>query len=185
MGSDHRPVYGIYELEIQLPYHPLVPLYIRPNILEGVIKFHEIEIDYYYKMMSNISFPCEISFSFYAPFLVNNPSSTQVLIDKVIIYLFLLENFFFSFKILKFKFKFFLFSMKIFIYLKIENFKEEGFKSMKWNEDMIPLIFLSIGDQEFLKRKSLILILGANSCEKDNETIFGKILIILFIFCFL
>ena len=45
---------------------------------------------------------------------------------------------------------------------------------MKWNEDMIPLIFLAIGDQEFLKRKSFILILSANSCEKDNETIFGK-----------
>ena len=100
LGSDHRPVYGIYELEIQLPYNPLVPLFMRPKILEGVIKFHEIEIDYYYKMMTimneNVSFPCEISFSFYAPFLVNNPSSTPVLIEKVNIFLFILRNFYFN-----------------------------------------------------------------------------------------
>ena len=59
----------------------------RGKIFEGVIKFHEIEIDYYYKMFTimndNFNLPCEISFNFYAPFLVNNPSSTPILIENV------------------------------------------------------------------------------------------------------
>jgi hypothetical protein len=44
---------------------------------------------------------------------------------------------------------------------------------MKWNEDMIPLIFLAIGDQEFLIRKNLTLVMSANTTEKDNELILG------------
>lgn len=44
---------------------------------------------------------------------------------------------------------------------------------MKWNEDMFPLIFLAIGDQEFLAKKNLILVLSANSVEKDNEMMIG------------
>jgi len=71
-----------------MPYNPLIPLYMRGKILEGVIKFNDIEIDYYYKMLTMnenyLSLPCEISFNFYAPFLVNNPSSTPLLIEKVL-----------------------------------------------------------------------------------------------------
>ena len=87
LGSDHRPVFGVYEVEIQLPYNPLMPLYMRGKVMEGGIKIKEIEIDYYFKLLGllgeNLSLPCEVSFNFYAPFLVNNPSSTPLLIEKV------------------------------------------------------------------------------------------------------
>ena len=39
---------------------------------------------------------------------------------------------------------------------------------------MIPLIFLSISDHEYLEGKNLTLVMAANPYEKDNETMLGK-----------
>lgn len=56
---------------------------------------------------------------------------------------------------------------------------------MKWNEDMIPLIFLALGDQDFLARKNLFLVMSANINEKESEMILGKVLRYLNLYFFL
>lgn len=87
LGSDHRPVYGIFELEIQTPYIPSVPFYMRTKLVEGIIKFRNIEIDYYYKQLAmmneGLTFPFEVYLTFYAPFLVHTPVSASILMEKV------------------------------------------------------------------------------------------------------
>lgn len=59
----------------------------RGKICGAIVKFSEIKIDFYYKilanMQENLTFPMEVSLNFYAPFLVHNPLSAPILIEKV------------------------------------------------------------------------------------------------------
>ena len=44
-GSDHRPVYGIYEVNIEAPFLSTLPIYSKQIIPSGSIKFNKLILD--------------------------------------------------------------------------------------------------------------------------------------------
>jgi len=78
--SDHRPVYGIYELSLEPPFLPTPPLHLRPINPQGVIKFRKLILDYtltQFQAFSDFEPPLppnmELSMSFSAKFLSSYP----------------------------------------------------------------------------------------------------------------
>lgn len=62
--------------------------------------------------------------------------------------------------------------------ITIDNAEEK--RIFLWRKDMVPIIFTSIGEKEFLKGKKLILIVMLGDKEKNTEIMIGKFLLIIY-----
>jgi len=89
-GSDHRPVYGIYEVLVEPPFLPLPALHLRNMVPRALLKFNKLILDYafvqfqtFHEFEGPLPPNVELSMSFTAKFLDNYPSTLPLkIIEK-------------------------------------------------------------------------------------------------------
>ena len=64
--------------------------------------------------------------------------------------------------------------------ITVDKAEEKGV--LLWREDMIPIIFISIGEKEFLRGKKLILSVLLEEKDKNTEIMIGLFLLIMILF---